>query len=108
MFPAYASVRILRIQSQIMTFLQQFIAGETFKVASDSAGRQRILTTLTWKKIVKITSDEFNGRLINFRANRSQFSTARPVFLREWLLAHQFKTVSLYRSCILIADLITD
>ena len=47
MFPAYALVRILRIHSQIMTFLQQFIAGENFKVASDSAGRQRILTTLT-------------------------------------------------------------
>ena len=33
--------------------------------------------------IVKITSDEFDGSLIDFRANRSQFSTGRPVFLRE-------------------------
>ena len=32
---------------------------------------------------LKITSDEFDGSLIDFRGNRSQFSTGRPVFLRE-------------------------
>ena len=30
---------------------------------------------------LKITSDEFDGSLIDFRGNRSQFSTGRPVFL---------------------------
>ena len=31
---------------------------------------------------LKITSDEFDESLIDFRGNRSQFSTGRPVFLR--------------------------
>ena len=55
-----------------------------------------------------ITRDEFDGSLIDFRANRSQFSTGRPVFLREWLLAHRLKTISLWRTCISIADSIAD
>ena len=34
--------------------------------------------------------NEFDERLIDFRANRSQFSTDRPVFLRELLLAYRY------------------
>ena len=57
--------------------------------------------------IVKITSDEFDGSLIDFQANRSQFTTGRLVFLRE-LLAHQLKTFSLCRTSISIVDSIAN
>ena len=40
--------------------------------------------------------NEFDGRLIDFRANRSQFSTDRPVFLRERLLVHRYLKQFLY------------
>ena len=53
---------------------------------------------------MKITSDEIDRSLIDFQANRSQLSTGRPVFLREWLLAYRLKTIPLCRTCILIVD----
>ena len=64
--------------------------------------------TFTWKSVVKITIDVIVGGLIAFRGNRSHFLTGRPVFLREWLLAHQLKTIPLCRKCVSIADSIAD